>query len=1050
MDKPIGNLKLLTTDGKIIDAILYCHQETTTIGGTTYRLLKLNTPADASGTTLSASTGSVARVVWGKFVYPLTGIQQILSATIYATYRAYTGGGTVDAEIDIKILQSNGTVRTTIATGVSKSSNLGTSWTTYTGANYSFSAYTVVDQTDYLEIDYVANVTAKKNGQYAYLRIDDNTLATSNQTRSQEWAFTNAPIKINEYFKTSEPSFVKRFNTLYSNFFNIRETFSPLLHRITSLQLYDFFKSIESMWPKILKGISLKEVFKLNEVFQKIGSFKKLVFDGLKGLETLRKNTVLKKIETLKSSETFSTSLYKLYILSLQEFFKTTEYFRKLLSKVMQERIQVREKANMVSKIVFYMITKVSETFKGIVGYKRFCSETFKQNEAYNKIVSYKKTLSDIMGQNETITKIVSYMRPFSDRLKQNETLQRIMSFKKFVSDNFRQNEILNKIFLYKKLLTDTLKQNEVFNRIVSLRRILSDAMKINYSLNIIYGFKRLFSDTIRQSVVLNKLVYLKKSIKDAWKTSEVTKKIFYFRAVSILNFKEVFMQVFIFKRLNFLKLGEERKNAVLKIFYEPFKSLEILFIKRTLTLRTEIVKVYESITKSFRNILSDVVKVQVSLKILKGVLATLKETFKVNEIFNRIASYKRFFMNMLKQNESLWFLKGIVKTFTDTLKLNETLNRIVSYKRFFSENIKSVENFGKKIKKAFLETIKTVYSLTYSTIGVLTQKLYDYLKARENMSFYYKTLAYATYSFTEAFKRLGFTKKVFDRFKTSETLTPLKSAKLFFQETIRFSHILNTISFFKKSVQDRIWSNEKISKFFNSIQFMRLKISDTVSKTVKRRLSDYIKTLEYKITRFTEKAYDIFSLKENVTFPYHYLTRTFVEGISIAFSLQKRIAKIVNDFMKANGLMNKITYFRRYTMDALKQNMSFAFKKTILASFMEKVKIDKRINFVFIKRLTDAKSIVFSLNFKLILPTKFFKFNETFSLNERYIFIFYSMIVERIGLSDSTKKVVEMIRKELFGVEEIFSAVKYFFAILLMRNIFLSEVLKILKSMRK
>jgi hypothetical protein len=188
MDKPIGKLKLLTAKGEVLDAKLYCHQETTSVGGTTYYLLKLDTSADASGTTLSASTGSVARVVWGKFVYPLTGIQKILSATIYATYRAYTTGGTVNAEIDIKILQSDNTVRTTIATGVSKSSNLGSSWTTYTGANYSFAEYTVVDQTDYLEIDYIANVTAKKSSQYAYLRIDDNTLGTSDQTRSQEWA----------------------------------------------------------------------------------------------------------------------------------------------------------------------------------------------------------------------------------------------------------------------------------------------------------------------------------------------------------------------------------------------------------------------------------------------------------------------------------------------------------------------------------------------------------------------------------------------------------------------------------------------------------------------------------------------------------------------------------------------------------------------------------------------------------------------------------------------------------------------------------------------
>jgi hypothetical protein len=190
MDRPIARLKLLTAEGKVADAILYCHLETTTIAGTTYRLLKLDTPADTSGTTLSASTASVARVVWGKFVFSLTGIAKIFASTIYATYRAYTGGGTVNAEIDILIRKADGTVRATIATGVSKSANLGTSWATYTGASYSFAEYTVVDQTDYFEIDYIANVTAKKSGQYAYLRIDDNTLALADQTRSQEWKLT--------------------------------------------------------------------------------------------------------------------------------------------------------------------------------------------------------------------------------------------------------------------------------------------------------------------------------------------------------------------------------------------------------------------------------------------------------------------------------------------------------------------------------------------------------------------------------------------------------------------------------------------------------------------------------------------------------------------------------------------------------------------------------------------------------------------------------------------------------------------------------------------
>lgn len=205
MDKPIGKLKLLMKDGSVVDAILYCHQETTTIGGVTYYLLKKNVPADAAGTTLSVSTGTAGIFPWGKFVFQLTGVSKILAATIYATYRAYTGGGTVYAQIDIKILKADGTVRTTIATGVSQSAALPTAWATLTGASYSFAEYTVVDQTDYLEIDYMANVAAKKAGQYCYLRIDDNTLNLADQTRSQEWSF-EIPVPTVETLSATEVS----------------------------------------------------------------------------------------------------------------------------------------------------------------------------------------------------------------------------------------------------------------------------------------------------------------------------------------------------------------------------------------------------------------------------------------------------------------------------------------------------------------------------------------------------------------------------------------------------------------------------------------------------------------------------------------------------------------------------------------------------------------------------------------------------------------------------------------------------------------------------
>jgi len=55
--------------------------------------------------------------------------------------------------------------------------------TTLSGT-YSWATYTVVDQTDYLEIDYYVDVTTARPGATAYLRIDDNSLALADQTRA--------------------------------------------------------------------------------------------------------------------------------------------------------------------------------------------------------------------------------------------------------------------------------------------------------------------------------------------------------------------------------------------------------------------------------------------------------------------------------------------------------------------------------------------------------------------------------------------------------------------------------------------------------------------------------------------------------------------------------------------------------------------------------------------------------------------------------------------------------------------------------------------------
>jgi hypothetical protein len=85
-------------------------------------------------------------------------------------------------DIDILIRKSDGTVRTTRATGVANSANLASTALTLSG-NYSWTSYTVVDPTDYLEIDYYCHVTTASPAQFAYLRTDDRSLASGDHTR---------------------------------------------------------------------------------------------------------------------------------------------------------------------------------------------------------------------------------------------------------------------------------------------------------------------------------------------------------------------------------------------------------------------------------------------------------------------------------------------------------------------------------------------------------------------------------------------------------------------------------------------------------------------------------------------------------------------------------------------------------------------------------------------------------------------------------------------------------------------------------------------------
>jgi len=95
----------------------------------------------------------------------------------------------VHADIDVVIRKSTGNVRATLLTNAANTANItGTDWQTFT-VTVAFPAYTVVDQTDYLEIDLFAETTNNISAETVSVefRIDDPALSPlADQMRAKE------------------------------------------------------------------------------------------------------------------------------------------------------------------------------------------------------------------------------------------------------------------------------------------------------------------------------------------------------------------------------------------------------------------------------------------------------------------------------------------------------------------------------------------------------------------------------------------------------------------------------------------------------------------------------------------------------------------------------------------------------------------------------------------------------------------------------------------------------------------------------------------------
>ena len=135
--------------------------------------------ADMGGITLlEAAAGLRDDNVWDEYMQ---------ATSVNVSIAAYTRLGRMDvhADMDVLIRKADGTIRTTFASNVANTANItDTAWQSFTGT-YAFPGYTVVDQTDYLEIDLFAEATSNSTWESVSVdfRIDDGSLPAANQMR---------------------------------------------------------------------------------------------------------------------------------------------------------------------------------------------------------------------------------------------------------------------------------------------------------------------------------------------------------------------------------------------------------------------------------------------------------------------------------------------------------------------------------------------------------------------------------------------------------------------------------------------------------------------------------------------------------------------------------------------------------------------------------------------------------------------------------------------------------------------------------------------------
>ncbi len=217
----------------------YVHSEVSMIADSTYYQLKREN-AESSGTTVVADASTTGRKLLLRSLLPLTGVISIPASTWSFYYRTYkTGADTqVIAHCDIGLLirKADGTVRTVLVAEAADSTNLNRdTWTTVSGA-YAWNNYTVVDDSDFLELDYYAHVVSAQNGRNIYLRIDDSNLTAGDQTRIAGMMLPSRFTVEVELTGTSDPKTWESIEWTVDSAFTFAEV-------NTTVQLYSYLKN---------------------------------------------------------------------------------------------------------------------------------------------------------------------------------------------------------------------------------------------------------------------------------------------------------------------------------------------------------------------------------------------------------------------------------------------------------------------------------------------------------------------------------------------------------------------------------------------------------------------------------------------------------------------------------------------------------------------------------------------------------------------------------------------------------------------------------------